>query len=138
MTRRSGRGRSFPAGARLNTCHNALDRHQAARAAQPALVWISTETDEQRTYTYAELYDEVNQPTAPVSKIEMKPLETPLSNEYALGRILYHSTSDSRISKDGRACASCHPDGRDDGSTNLAASSLKWVSIPLTNVVRMV
>jgi DNA-binding beta-propeller fold protein YncE len=32
-----------------------------------------------------------------------------------LGRILFHSTHDPRISSDGRACASCHPDGRDDG-----------------------
>jgi cytochrome c peroxidase len=29
--------------------------------------------------------------------------------------VLFHSTGDTRISKDGRACASCHPDGRDDG-----------------------
>jgi mono/diheme cytochrome c family protein len=30
------------------------------------------------------------------------------------GRALFHSTTDRRISSDGRACASCHPDGRDD------------------------
>ena len=30
------------------------------------------------------------------------------------GRVLFHSTTDRRISSDGRACASCHPDGRDD------------------------
>jgi mono/diheme cytochrome c family protein len=30
------------------------------------------------------------------------------------GRILFHATTDSRISSDGRACASCHPEGRDD------------------------
>jgi mono/diheme cytochrome c family protein/cytochrome c553 len=30
------------------------------------------------------------------------------------GRVLFHSTGDDRISSDGRACASCHPDGRDD------------------------
>ncbi len=34
-----------------------------------------------------------------------------------LGRALFHATSDPRIAKDGRACASCHPDGRDDGLT---------------------
>ncbi|MBW2455629.1 MAG: cytochrome C peroxidase [Deltaproteobacteria bacterium] len=33
----------------------------------------------------------------------------------ALGRALFHGTQDGRIAKDGRACASCHPDGRDDG-----------------------
>jgi DNA-binding beta-propeller fold protein YncE/mono/diheme cytochrome c family protein len=32
----------------------------------------------------------------------------------ALGRLLFHSVGDARISRDGRACASCHPDGRDD------------------------
>ncbi len=35
--------------------------------------------------------------------------------ETTLGRALFHTSSDSRISKDGRACASCHPNGRDDG-----------------------
>jgi mono/diheme cytochrome c family protein len=35
----------------------------------------------------------------------------------ALGRILFHSVGDTRISHDGRACASCHPDGRDDALT---------------------
>jgi cytochrome c peroxidase len=33
----------------------------------------------------------------------------------AFGRRLFHTTGDPRISSDGRACASCHPDGRDDG-----------------------
>ena len=33
----------------------------------------------------------------------------------AKGRQLFHTTGDPRISSDGRACASCHPDGRDDG-----------------------
>jgi mono/diheme cytochrome c family protein len=36
-------------------------------------------------------------------------------DEVARGRQLFHATSDTRISSDGRACASCHPDGRDDG-----------------------
>jgi len=34
----------------------------------------------------------------------------------ALGRTLFHQV-DARISADGRACASCHPDGRDDALT---------------------
>ena len=37
--------------------------------------------------------------------------------EQARGRSLFHRTFDPRISADGRACASCHPDGRDDGLT---------------------
>src|SRR5712692_7856982 len=47
-------------GGETNLCHNAVDRHLAARAAQPALVWISTEVDQQKQYSYAELADEVN------------------------------------------------------------------------------
>jgi cytochrome c peroxidase len=33
----------------------------------------------------------------------------------ALGRKLFHGVGDRRVAKDGRACASCHPEGRDDG-----------------------
>jgi DNA-binding beta-propeller fold protein YncE len=35
----------------------------------------------------------------------------------AWGRKLFHKTDDARISSDGRACASCHPDGREDALT---------------------
>ncbi len=35
----------------------------------------------------------------------------------AAGRELFYRTDDVRISNDGIACASCHPDGRDDGLT---------------------
>lgn len=34
-----------------------------------------------------------------------------------LGRRLFHTTNNQQISRDGRACASCHPDGRDDAIT---------------------
>jgi propionyl-CoA synthetase len=47
-------------GGETNLCHNAVDRHLAARGAQPALVYISTEIGEARTYTYSELHAEVN------------------------------------------------------------------------------
>jgi propionyl-CoA synthetase len=51
--------RWFP-DAELNTCHNALDRHVAAgRGGQPALIYDSPVTNTIRTYTYAELRDEV-------------------------------------------------------------------------------
>src|SRR6185312_14051808 len=33
------------------------------------------------------------------------------------GRALFHTTDDPRISRDGRACASCHPEGREDSLT---------------------
>jgi len=47
-------------GGKTNLCHNAVDRHLAARGDQLALVWISTETDQRRTFTYRQLHDEVN------------------------------------------------------------------------------
>lgn len=37
--------------------------------------------------------------------------------QLAEGRKLYHLTDDPRIASDGIACASCHPDGRDDSFT---------------------
>ena len=52
--------RWFPDG-ELNVCANALDRHVAAgRGAQAALVYDSPVTGTVRTYTYAELLDEVS------------------------------------------------------------------------------
>lgn len=42
------------------------------------------------------------------------PRDTRASAKLERGRALFHATKDDRISSDGRACASCHPDGRDD------------------------
>jgi DNA-binding beta-propeller fold protein YncE len=42
---------------------------------------------------------------------------SPMNAELARGRVLFHAAFDPRISRDGRACASCHPDGREDGLT---------------------
>jgi DNA-binding beta-propeller fold protein YncE len=39
----------------------------------------------------------------------------PLAPEVAAGRRLFLSELDRRITRDGRSCAGCHPDGRDDG-----------------------
>jgi propionyl-CoA synthetase len=51
--------RWFPDG-RLNTCHNALDRHvEAGRGDQPALIHVSPVTGTQRSYSYAQLLDQV-------------------------------------------------------------------------------
>ena len=47
-------------GGTTNLCHNAIDRHQASRGEQAALVYISTETGEEKTFTYKTLYREVN------------------------------------------------------------------------------
>ena len=48
------------AGAELNTCHNALDRHVAAgHGARAALIYDSPVIGAQKTYSYAELTDRV-------------------------------------------------------------------------------
>ncbi|HEY0877078.1 MAG TPA: AMP-binding protein, partial [Zeimonas sp.] len=46
-------------GGHTNLCHNAVDRHLATRADQPALIYESTEVDVSRVYTFAELHREV-------------------------------------------------------------------------------
>lgn len=52
------------AGGRLNLCHNAVDRHLAARADQNALIWVSTETGQERVYSFRELHAEVQRMAA--------------------------------------------------------------------------
>jgi propionyl-CoA synthetase len=47
-------------GRRDQPLFNAVDRHLLDRAKQVALVWISTEVDQTRSFTYAQLADEVN------------------------------------------------------------------------------
>ena len=51
-------------GGRTNLCHNAIDRHLAARGDQKALIYLSTETGEEKSYTYRELASEVNRVAA--------------------------------------------------------------------------
>jgi propionyl-CoA synthetase len=51
-------------GGETNLCYNAVDRHLAARGEQKALVWISTETDQQQAFTYRELHAEVTRVAA--------------------------------------------------------------------------
>jgi propionyl-CoA synthetase len=51
-------------GGETNLCHNAVDRHLAARGGQKALIYISTETGEEKTYSYQDLFREVNQAAA--------------------------------------------------------------------------
>jgi propionyl-CoA synthetase len=51
-------------GGTTNLCHNAVDRHLAARGDQPALIAVSTETGSERTYSFRELHAEVNRTAA--------------------------------------------------------------------------
>ncbi len=46
-------------GGRTNLCHNAVDRHAAKRPNDRALVFVSTETDREVVYSFAELKSEV-------------------------------------------------------------------------------
>src|SRR4051794_4217644 len=59
-------------GGTTNLCHNAIDRHLAARGDQKALIWISTEVDQTRSYTYRELFDEVNRVAAMMRELGVK------------------------------------------------------------------
>ena len=47
-------------GGETNLCYNAIDRHLATRADQNALVWISTEVEQTKAYTYRQMFEEVN------------------------------------------------------------------------------
>jgi len=46
-------------GGETNLCYNAVDRHVATRPDQKALIYISTETNEEKSFTFRELQQEV-------------------------------------------------------------------------------
>ena len=52
------------AGGETNLCHNAIDRHLATRPDQNALIFVSTETDTEKAYSFRELHAEVNRMAA--------------------------------------------------------------------------
>ena len=51
-------------GGQTNLCHNAVDRHLAARADQAALIAVSTETGSEVVYSFAQLHREVQRMAA--------------------------------------------------------------------------
>ena len=51
-------------GGELNLCHNAVDRHVPHRPDQPALITVSTETGQERTLSYGQLFVEVQRMAA--------------------------------------------------------------------------
>ncbi|HNN17185.1 MAG TPA: acetyl-coenzyme A synthetase N-terminal domain-containing protein, partial [Giesbergeria sp.] len=59
-------------GGTTNLCHNAVDRHLKDRAGQAALVAISTETDSERSYSFAELHAEVQRMAASLLSLGVK------------------------------------------------------------------
>jgi DNA-binding beta-propeller fold protein YncE/mono/diheme cytochrome c family protein len=54
---------------------------------------------------------------APAVFAQVSPVLPRPPTPFEVGRKIFHASTDPRISSDGRACASCHPDGRDDGLT---------------------
>jgi propionyl-CoA synthetase len=60
------------AGGTTNLCHNAVDRHLVDRADQPALIFVSTEIDTERTYTFRELHAQVNRAAATLLGLGVK------------------------------------------------------------------
>jgi propionyl-CoA synthetase len=51
-------------GGRTNLCHNAVDRHAATHPDRNALIWVSTETNEEKVYSFAALQAEVQRMAA--------------------------------------------------------------------------
>jgi propionyl-CoA synthetase len=47
-------------GGETNLCYNAVDRHLAERGDQNALIFISTETNQEKVYSFKQLHAEVN------------------------------------------------------------------------------
>jgi propionyl-CoA synthetase len=47
-------------GGKTNLCYNAVDRWLPLMADHPALIWTSTEVEQERIYTWQALHDEVN------------------------------------------------------------------------------
>jgi len=52
------------AGGSTNLCHNAVDRHLLDRADQAALIYVSTETEQEHSYSFRELHAEVQRMAA--------------------------------------------------------------------------
>ena len=71
-TIRGRRSRRWFVGGETNLCHNAVDRHLASRGDQKALVWISTEVNQQREFTYRQLHEEVNRVAAMMQSLGVK------------------------------------------------------------------
>ncbi|MCA0241260.1 MAG: propionate--CoA ligase [Proteobacteria bacterium] len=59
-------------GGTTNLCHNAVDRHVAARGDQNALIFVSTETNEERIYSFSQLQAEVQRMAATLQSLGVK------------------------------------------------------------------
>ncbi len=59
-------------GGKTNLCYNAVDRHAAKRPNDRALIYISTETNEEKIYSFAELQREVERMAAIYKSLGVK------------------------------------------------------------------
>src|SRR5674476_841818 len=60
------------AGGVTNLCHNAIDRHLKERADQAALIFVSTETQQEKVYSFHELHCEVQRMAAVLQELGVK------------------------------------------------------------------
>jgi propionyl-CoA synthetase len=60
------------AGGQTNLCHNAVDRHLAVRPDANALIWVSTETDQEVIYSFRQLHAEVQRMAASLIELGVK------------------------------------------------------------------
>ncbi|MEO7391369.1 MAG: propionate--CoA ligase [Ramlibacter sp.] len=60
------------AGGTTNLCHNAVDRHLATRPDQAALIYVSTETGAERTYSFRELHAAVQRAAAALRSLGVR------------------------------------------------------------------
>ncbi len=59
-------------GGKTNLCHNAVDRHLPTRADQNALIFVSTETEQEKVYSFRELHAEVQRMAAILQDLGVK------------------------------------------------------------------
>ena len=59
-------------GGKTNLCHNAVDRHLAARGDQNALIWVSTEVEQTREISFSELGREVQRTAAMLRELGVR------------------------------------------------------------------
>jgi propionyl-CoA synthetase len=60
-------------GGQTNLCHNAVDRHAATHPDRNALIWVSTEVDQEKIYTFAQLQREVECMASMLLALGVKP-----------------------------------------------------------------
>ena len=74
-------------GGKTNLCHNAVDRHAAKRPDAPALIFVSTETDEEKTYSFAELKTEVMRMAAIYKSLGVKKGDRVKKGDTVIGKV---------------------------------------------------